>query len=63
MKVCNGCGDEIDTPDGVNHCDNCDKPTPKKRQQARRRRSIMDEVADELGLKKVRGAMGGTYYE
>lgn len=30
---------------------------------ARRRKSLMDEAAELCGLKKVRGALGGIYYE
>jgi len=33
---------------------------PRRRQG---RRSVMDEVAENMGLKKVKGALGGTYYE
>jgi hypothetical protein len=71
MKVCERCGEEIATRDGVGTCRACedldDAPRTTKarlarsrRRQARRER---DEVMRSLGLKKVRGAMGGTYWE
>ncbi len=62
MKVCERCGDEIATKDGDNKCRVCDE-TPHKKPKAKRRRSVRDEVMASLGLVKVRGAMGGTYYE
>jgi len=33
------------------------------RKKAAQRRREMDDAMDSLGLVKVRGAMGGTYYE
>ena len=60
MKVCEKCGVEIFTKDGDNRCQPCEDG---KRKKTRARRSLMDAVAREMGLKKVRGALGGTYYE
>ena len=62
MKVCKRCGTEIDTRDGDNLCYDCHHRRIKSKEAARRRHEI-DDVMDSLGLKKVRGAMGGTYYE
>ena len=58
MKVCNRCGNEIATRDGQNQCPSgcgkrATKLTKKEREQAMR----------DLGLTKVRGALGGTYWE
>jgi len=70
MKFCRRCGVEISTPDGVNFCDSCqsmsdrqDKLAKRKRQQARARRRERAEVMRSLGLKRVRGALGGEYWE
>jgi hypothetical protein len=63
MKVCAGCGVEISTRDGDNKCEACEHAGPKQKKQARRKRAQIDDVMASLGLTKVRGAMGGTYYE
>ena len=63
MKVCETCGVEIGGRDGVdNRCADCDGKLriSRKRRAARRAR---DEVMRSLGLVKVRGALGGTYWE
>jgi DNA-directed RNA polymerase subunit RPC12/RpoP len=62
MKVCQRCGAEIDTKDGENLCQDCERRRISRKKAAQRRREI-DDVMDSLGLVKVRGAMGGTYYE
>ena len=64
MKVCQICGDEIGTRDGDNVCRSCeDETSRKKKAAARRRRRERDEVMRSCGMVKVRGAMGGTYWE
>jgi uncharacterized Zn finger protein (UPF0148 family) len=60
MKVCEKCGEEIYTKDGDNRCQKCDEGKKKK---AKRSRKAVDDVMRELGLVKVRGALGGVYYE
>lgn len=66
MKVCEVCGNEISTRDGDNRCQHCDepkadKPAVKARKAANRR--ARDEAMRSIGMTKVRGAMGGTYWE
>jgi len=61
MKVCETCGDEIGTKDGENKCDDCERN--RKRKAAAQRRRERDQVMRDCGLVKVRGAMGGTYWE
>jgi hypothetical protein len=66
MKVCQHCGDEIDTTDGENTCPECERAKEGKRHLLAKRRatrSIKDELLSDLGLVKVRGALGGTYWE
>lgn len=64
MKVCEVCGVEIDTRDGENRCSDCASDRPRKtKKQRRANRRLMDDAMDSLGLVKVRGAMGGVYYE
>lgn len=64
MKVCKSCGIEIDTRDGENRCQECEETRSKaKRERARLRRKERDDVMRSCGLQKVRGAMGGTYWE
>ena len=62
MKVCEKCGEEIATKDGDNLCNDCDEGKKKrdKRNAARRAR---EQVLRDCGLVKVKGAMGGTYWE
>ena len=66
MKVCENCGIEIDGRDGDNFCRACDAAENKKtltRQRAKNRRRERDAVMRSCGLVKVRGALGGTYWE
>ena len=59
MKVCNKCGEEIYTKDGENQCNKCHG----KKKKAALRRKEREDILRSLGLVKVRGAMGGTYWE
>lgn len=65
MKVCEVCGEEIFTKDGENSCETCEGQV--KRAAARARQNVArkerDAVLKSLGLKKVKGSMGGTYWE
>lgn len=64
MKVCEKCGDEIATRDGDNLCASCDNdPKRAAKARARQRRRERDQAMKDCGLVKVRGAMGGTYWE
>ena len=67
MKVCSVCGDGISTPDGDNTCRQCEDAVDAKHKKAlaRRRQAAREkaEIMESCGLKKVRGAMGGTYWE
>lgn len=60
MKACEKCGDEIATKDGDNRCARCDD---KARKGASARRREKDALLRSCGLTKVRGALGGTYWE
>jgi hypothetical protein len=62
MKVCEDCGIEIDTRDGENKCEKCDQKE-RRTKRARANRRARDAVMRSLGLVKVRGALGGTYWE
>ena len=62
MKVCEDCGEEIFTPDGDGKCQRCDNKDKVSR-KARQSRKMRDEAMRSLGLVKVRGALGGTYWE
>ena len=63
MKVCQTCGEELYTRDGDNECLKCEDATKAKKAKARQQRRDRDQVMRDLGLVKVRGAMGGTYWE
>lgn len=67
MKFCDVCGEEISTRDGDNTCRSCEdaqdagkKASLAKRRTARRQR---ESWLKDCGLVKVRGAMGGVYWE
>ncbi len=62
MKVCEECDSEIFSKDGENRCESCEKKRLSKKRAADSRRA-MREVAKSLGLTRVRGALGGVYYE
>lgn len=65
MKCCTNCGVEIGTRDGENLCADCDaaEARGKRRARARARRNEREATLRSLGLTKVRGALGGTYWE
>ncbi len=73
MKTCRDCGIEICTRDRDNRCARCENiadinegPNPQikhERRQARWNRAEREHVLRDLGLVKVRGALGGTYWE
>ena len=63
MKFCERCGDEIDgTKDGENRCERCEGKLRTSRKAAANRRA-RESVLRSCGLVKVRGALGGTYWE
>ena len=70
MKVCEKCGDEIGTKDGDNECVPCmvradlligEKARKRTARNAQRR--AREDALRSVGLVKVRGALGGTYWE
>ena len=61
MKVCETCGDEIGTRDGENNCERCERDA--KRAKANKRRRERAAVMRDLGMVRVRGALGGVYWE
>lgn len=70
MKVCEVCGEEMCGRDGENICSGClddeSYPTPvarKKRDRARARLCEREDVLRSLGMTKVKGSLGGTYWE
>lgn len=60
-KVCELCGDEIATRDGDNRCQDCENN--KKRAAAKAKRKAREDAYRSCGLVKVKGALGGTYWE
>lgn len=65
MKICEVCGCEIAGKDGDNRCVSCDLngDRPAFRRPRRRQKRDREEMLKSLGLVKVRGALGGTYWE
>ena len=66
MKVCENCGVEIGGKDGENFCQVCEEAETKRQKANQRRRAnrkAREEVMESLGLVKVRGNLGGTYWE
>lgn len=62
MKVCENCGAEITTKDGNNLCQYCGSGEIRRKAASARRRE-REAVMQSLGLVKVKGALGGTYWE
>ena len=64
MKFCKTCGIEIFTKDGENYCASCDEAMAdgKKVRRALARRE-RESMLRSLGLVKVRGQLGGVYWE
>jgi hypothetical protein len=58
VKVCTKC---FQSPAlaGKSHCESC-KDKPRRKQQTRKER---DAIYASIGMVRVKGAMGGTYYE
>jgi len=66
MKFCEICNTEIATPDGENRCaacENAETNSKEKRSRRNRQRRERHEILISLGLRRVRGALGGVYYE
>ena len=66
MKLCEVCGEEICTKDGENRCQGCEEIEAKSKAAKARRntnRRAREDALRSCGLVKVRGAMGGTYWE
>jgi uncharacterized Zn ribbon protein len=65
MKFCEQCGDEIATRDGENCCEACEQKAADKAARAKRnaQRRARDAALRSVGMVKVRGALGGTYWE
>ncbi len=62
MKVCESCDTEISSKDGDNRCESCEKKKSRNKRAAENRRA-MREAMKSLGMTRVRGALGGVYYE
>lgn len=63
MKFCAKCSADIDgTRDGENLCRECEESQIKKAEAQKRRRE-RESILRDLGLTKVRGALGGVYWE
>ena len=60
MKVCTRCGKEIYTKDGDNFCEEC---TSKPIRKVKSKRKEKEQLLRDLGLVKVKGKLGGTYWE
>ena len=66
MKFCETCATEIATKDGDNLCRDCDERQAygkKRRNGANSQRRLREQAMRDLGLVKVKGALGGTYWE
>lgn len=62
MKVCSVCEEEIFGGDGENICPACEKSRARRKRQ-REAAKAKRELMKSLGLTRVRGALGGIYYE
>jgi hypothetical protein len=62
MKFCERCGNECCGRDGENRCRDCQCGKVKKSAAAAQRKA-RHEALVSCGLVRVRGALGGVYYE
>lgn len=66
MKVCEICGKEVWSNDGDNRCMQCDQLETKKAERRARNnttRKTKEAIMRMMGLVKVKGELGGTYWE
>lgn len=63
MKTCANCSREIDTKDGENLCETCDRYNDSVKKDRKKLRKAHEDALKSLGLVKVRGALGGVYWE
>jgi len=67
MKFCDICGNEINTRDGENTCRSCEDLADRKKGRTLQRRAAARRIREgflrNCGLVKVRGALGGVYWE
>ena len=65
MKACELCGEEYNGKDGENRCADCRwRPlTAKAKKDRASGKRMRESILTSLGLVKVRGSMGGTYWE
>lgn len=64
MKFCAKCNEEIYTKDGENLCEACERASQEgKKRRVKAQRSARHDALTSIGLVRVRGAMGGVYYE
>ena len=64
MKVCTACGEEINGGDSENLCPACDaKVANGKRLRRNALARARHQAMLDCGLVRVKGALGGTYYE
>ena len=66
MKVCANCGSENVGGDKENLCELCymaENKAALKRRRAMLYRRERDQAMRDLGLVRVRGALGGVYWE
>ena len=63
MKACEKCGVEIFTKDGENKCDACEAGRKRRNARARKQRAGLADAMRSIGATKVRGNLGGTYWE
>ena len=62
MKVCDKCLHDFDGKDGDNTCKDCERRT-RNNTRAKARRAEVKAAYESCGMKMVRGALGGVYFE
>lgn len=63
MKFCEECSEEIATKDSDNLCPSCDNDKRKDKRKSARQKREREAVLRDCGLVKVRGSLGGVYWE
>jgi hypothetical protein len=61
--LCRDCGLETVADTRTGRCGRCQRRADERNRKARERRAAFRDAMDSVGVKRVRGENGGTYYE
>lgn len=62
-EMCRDCNKANVADCKTGRCRSCQDKADKRNARARRNRAAMNAALDSVGMRRVRGAVGGVYYE